>query len=251
MWVSCLLYSADDIMWLWWHHRGGSVQSHGFSFLDDFPFFVALLAILQRFDEQDWGWHRAFIPCTDKYGYDALQVELTGMGWPDSSAHVTIHTNAIRLPVRLFGRGTSVFAATSSSSDPLSPGETPEGVEMVAKIYYADQARSSERDLLRYAYGIVAQDGEDGKRVRGHVPVLVAWGGWPDAHANCMEKILGVTLSEQRKRKLSRTLRVLLFLRLRHIFDLTGVEFMKAFLDCFRCEHSITCFTSNPCAYPL
>ncbi|KAK7029409.1 hypothetical protein VNI00_014663 [Paramarasmius palmivorus] len=45
-------------LWIWYFDRESPIQSSGFDILEDLPYFLALLFILQRFDKKDWG----FIP---------------------------------------------------------------------------------------------------------------------------------------------------------------------------------------------
>ncbi|KZT23026.1 hypothetical protein NEOLEDRAFT_579528 [Neolentinus lepideus HHB14362 ss-1] len=220
---SLQLVIVDGTIWLWWFDRGGAIQSCGMNFITHLPYFVLLLDILRRFDEHAWGVNRVFKK-TDVA--DTFEVVLHGPG--PEPAEVTVTLNALtHMHLHLFNRGTTVVPATSE--DPSLPGN-----DMVAKIYHPDEQRENEINILAEVYKVAAGEAENAKRVYGHVPVLLASRDWEDEYGEQIERILGISRREGKRR--FRSLRVMLFRRLRPISELSGKEFMKAFRDCFLCH---------------
>lgn len=225
-------------MWLWWFDRAGTIQSSSLNFIQDFPYFVVLMCILDRFQDADWCMNPVFSACPPLLGTHggirpSYQVTLEGPGPERRKLNVTLHPAETPLQLSLFSRGSAVVEATSSDPLPLSPANFLLGGEIVAKVYYPDEIRRSEADILAYAYGIAAQQ-DIGKHVRGHVPILFAKADWIDPSAAAIEEVLGVTKDHGRRRP--RRLRILLFPKLRHIWELSDKRFIKVFFDCFRCK---------------
>jgi hypothetical protein len=138
----------------------------------------------------------------------------------------------------LFGRSTVVLPVTSCLANPLQPGTSLEDVEMVAKIYHPEDTRRSEVDILKFAYSIAgrAEDEEDRGYLRGHLPLLIASYSWPASYTRRIEEVLKPTMTKS-SRKISRCLRILVFLKLRPIHELPHEQFVKAFFDCILCKY--------------
>ncbi|KAF8182310.1 hypothetical protein BJ912DRAFT_928663 [Pholiota molesta] len=47
--------NSSDFLWLWYYDRQGIIQSTGIKIFHDFPRFLLLLLIFQRFTQEDWG----------------------------------------------------------------------------------------------------------------------------------------------------------------------------------------------------
>lgn len=156
-------------MWLWCFDRAGAVVSSRFNFIRHLPLLVLVLAILQHFNEEDWGMHPAFVPCYD--GKDSFLVNLQrplSAGGTQTVA-VKIDTSSVHSRLSLFSRATIVCPATS---DVLKC----EG-DMITKIYHSEETRTSEVEILARAYEVAAladKEGMDGARVRGRLPTLLA-----------------------------------------------------------------------------
>lgn len=231
----------DDNIWLWWFDHGGAIQSCGLNFVSNLPIFVALLAILQRFDRERWGYDSTF-----KQGPREKTYNITLFGIPNQpegdqpEVEVTIIPGKIPLSLDLFSRASSVVPAECTSnhlysdSTLLRPGH-----ELVAKIYHPNENRTNEVDLLAHAYRAAAANDDNARNIRGHVPIVLAERTWNDDTADIMEEVLGIKRKGDRKQ--FRKLRVLLFIKLRPIWELSGREFIKVFRDCFLCE----CFRSS------
>lgn len=227
---SGIIRTSDYTMWLWWIDCAGAIQTTGFDIITDFPFFLAFLAIVQRFDSSNWGSSSAFQRGTTE---TIFNVHLKGPGGEPIEA--VLDLTQVNLRLSFLGRASAVVAASSTSTNPLIPsiaGQTLAGVAMVAKVYRPEDTRVSEEDLLRLAYRVANTDPD----VRGHVPIMVASKTWPDPSAESMAAILGEhILGKNNGRRATRCLRILLFLKLEPLYCLTGRYFMKAYLECFKC----------------
>lgn len=232
--------TLGDTIWLWWFDRAGTIQSFGLNFIKDFPYFIVLMGILDRFHDADWGSSLVFTPSktTGKSRSTSYDATLDGpnLGQERKKLTVSLHSDDKPLHLSLSNRGSAVARATTPDALPLSPGQFLLGEEMVAKVYYPDETRTSEADCLTYAYGIAAKEDDEAVCVRGHVPVLLAKGEWTNPSAEAIEEVLGIAKGHGKLRP--RRLCILLFPKLRHICELDGERFMKAFFDCFRCKCS-------------
>jgi hypothetical protein len=225
---------------MWWFDRDGAIQSYGLNFIADFHLFVALLAVLQRFDKADWGFDPTFRPYEGDDTKKQSTIDVTVLGLPQQpgderpKVEISLRSGKTPLALNLFGRSSSVFPVTHRSgvllynSEPLNPG-----TELVAKIYHSNENRDSEADILALAYKVAAGTDEDATAVRGHLPILVAENTWEDDTAELIQKVMGIAKQENKKQ--SRKLRVLVFLKLSPIWELSGSSFMKVFRDCFSC----------------
>lgn len=225
-------------MWLLCFDRAGVIVSGGFNFITHLPFLAALLAILQRFNEEDWGHHAAFSPCDGTNGEkNTYNVELSPVQQTIKSLTINIDARKTCPPHNLFSRATSVCPTTFITGNELAQNN------MVAKISYPDATRMSEVDILLRAYKVADLPGEDGSRVRGHLPTLIAYSNdKPSLYADLIGETLKRSKTVDKIRRRPRILRILLFVELRPISNLSDVQFMKAFWDCFLCTH----FTFSP-----
>lgn len=213
-------------MWLWWYDRGGAVQSHGLDIIANLPHLVVLLAILRHFGDEAWGLNPAFTAITDPEGKKRWAFDLQGHSFTVQQA------DDRPLYLSLFSRGSSVVRVKSMSDYPFPPKTALNDQEMVAKIYHPEAARTSEVELLGLAYAVAAGGDEDAYHVRGHLPALVASSSWDDVYAKSFESILQVN---DRKKRISRCLRILVFHKLYPITELTGESFVRVWVECFRC----------------
>jgi hypothetical protein len=227
-------------MWMWWFDRDGAIQSFGLNFIADFHLFVALLAILQRFDKVAWGFDSTFRPYKGDDTMEQGTVDVTVLGPPQSpgderpKVKISLRPGDTPLALNLFTHSSSVVPITRSAGVLLYDGKPLDpSTELVAKIYHPSENRDSEADILALAYKVAAGRDEDATAVRGHLPILVAGNTWEDDTAELIQKVMGIAKKENKRR--SRKLRVLVFLKLSPIWELSGSSFMKVFRDCFSC----------------
>ena len=145
--------------------------------MDDLSHFLLLLLILQRFDDAKWG---CFTECpqsgvklepmekapTYSFGADKATGErITVVFYPD---HHNIH-----LGNTLIGRGTSVIGGRMGP--PPGPAEVGDmdklrgGNNMVVKIYWPEENRTSEVEILEKA----REYGEKIDFIGDHIPEMV------------------------------------------------------------------------------
>jgi hypothetical protein len=228
--ASCLsflltLQFAGDGMWVWWYDRGGALQTEGFSIVSDLPFLVTFLAILQRFSKAAWGILPELEPLPVQ---NMFKVTLNSHDGQDID--VAIDAREARQRLGLMSRATVVAKATSESPNPLLLGKTFAGMQdLVVKISWPEKSRTSEVDLLRRAYCDAAED----PKMRGHIPVALAWGTWDHSFTSSIT----ATIDVSNTRRINRCLRIILFVKLNPITQLSGIDFMKAYWDCFESEH--------------
>jgi hypothetical protein len=213
----------DEHLWLWWYDRGGAVQSYGLDFVTDFPYLLDLFAILAHFNDKAWGFLKDIFPLSEDKQMFRVTLDDTEFDILDSLAPKNL---------TLFGRATTVCPVKSNDVHPLDLAEGLDDEELIAKIYWPEDARTNEKDLLDLAYAIGSQS--NGEDVRGHLPVLVASGTFfgQDADAVKRKKILQLP----NHRYISRCIRILIFYKLRPIWELAGEDFLTAWVDCLRCE---------------
>jgi hypothetical protein len=54
---------VDDVAYVWWYDRQGTIQSYGINFVQDLPHFLVLLLCFDRFTLEDWGIIPEFAEC--------------------------------------------------------------------------------------------------------------------------------------------------------------------------------------------
>lgn len=232
-----LLCFSDTTIYLWWYDHGGAIQSHGLDFFQDFPYLVALLTILDHFNDADWGSHPAFQEAEPSdEGTLAYDLTLKGEG---PAASETVFRLDFRPTERnsaysLFGRGTSVLPVTSSAVNPLQEMTSLENVKMVAKMYYPETARMDESGLLKVAHSMAGSKLDPDGYIQGHLLLLLASNSWEDRYVKQMNTLFNA----KRLKRVSRCFRVLVFVKIYPIWELRGDEFIRALWDCMCCESS-------------
>jgi hypothetical protein len=253
-------------MWIWYFDRGRIVCSEGIDIFDDFPFFVLLLSVFQRMDRHAFGQHAAFrrekhLDKVERHtrsetaaaeaSYTVKQLRGQGV-WSfkakepgGKEQRFSFDPSSIPQLLELAGRGTAVFDV-----DLVPTPNTPQkfcgvpytDLEMVVKIYHPEEARTSEVDILKRAYAAAKkEDPEDfipsdwkplnGKHhIQGHLPVLLGCADHEDPFSPYLDAL------DIEPKGTKRRLRLLVFLKLKKITDLSGPEYIKAWLDCLLCE---------------
>ena len=145
--------------------------------------------------------------------------------------------HAICLPgTKLIGRCTSVIGGRRGPiPDPLHLGnkrELQDGNDIAVKIYWPEEARTSEVDVLEKA----EKYGRNIDFIKNHIPEVVCH---RDPNFLCsstktIRKFLGLPTDGCRR------LRIIAFRRLQSIMKLKEKEMLAAYLDCFFCKHDKT-----------
>ncbi|KAG1751618.1 uncharacterized protein EDB91DRAFT_1216918 [Suillus paluster] len=214
------LIVIDNIVWVWYYDRQGTIQCSGIDFVADLPRFMVLLYALQRFKAKDWGRNEHFKKA-QKEGYLKLDIDGVDLELHTSSEERVTHYG-------LKGRATNVFPVTSkflAKKYANDPGVKKDG--MVAKIFWAEEQRDSEPEILKK----VAEIAEKEEAVKGHVPQLL-WSHKFENPTSTIRKALGVPEAE----KGSRVLYILVFRKLLPITALEGEELFNVWRQCILCH---------------
>ncbi|KAF8465154.1 hypothetical protein DFH94DRAFT_639862 [Russula ochroleuca] len=229
IWISHAinLVIVDEVAYVWWYDNEGAIQSYGIDFIEDLPHFLVLLLCLERFTVKDWG----VVPGFKISGQEANRC-LLSFRPPPSDVDIEINinlTNNIRAHFGIGGRATRVLHVTSQSMDPRGIYKSLEDKELVLKVYWAEESRAGEAEIIEKALQI-AQQNDD---VNGHLPDLICSHDFDECSTKVIRKAFGI------ETKSHRVLRVMLFRRLYPITDLVGEKFWKAFWECFRCHYHL------------
>ncbi|KAG2360032.1 hypothetical protein BDR07DRAFT_173257 [Suillus spraguei] len=138
------LIVIDDVMWIWYYDRQEIIQSSGINFIQDLPRFMVLLFALQRFELEDWGRNKDFIPVqVDGKRCHEFKIKDEELGEVDLLLH-TSHDERVT-HYGLQGRATNVIPVTSEALA-KKYGNFQDG--MVAKIFWGEASRTSEPAIL-------------------------------------------------------------------------------------------------------
>jgi hypothetical protein len=193
--------------------------------MHDLPHFLVLLLILQRMSYADWGHNPLFSP---EPGVSAKVEVEDEIGTVDldfdfySSERITHYG--------LRGRATNVFPVTSKAlsrrAGKCSGGNTSE--ELVAKIYWPEETRQSEAEILKAVEKIAAETSE----VKGHIPEVIWSHKFEGTSTATIREALGIGNAQTGRR----VLYMIVFRKLRPITELSGDEFMRAWWHAVVCK---------------
>jgi len=211
-----MMICSDDVAWVWYYDRQRTIQCSGINFIQDLPRFMVLLYAVQRFSLADWGRNADFKEDA-KGGSHKIMIGDVDLELQTSHQDRVTHYG-------LKGRATNVFPVTSKKLAKDHPDIAEAG--MVAKVFWAEQQRTSEPDILKKVYKVA----EDLDSVKGHVPILL-WHHKFTEPTSDIREALGV--SEPKKG--SRVLYILVFRKLQPITDLQGADFFNVWKQCILC----------------
>lgn len=183
---------------------------------------MVLLYAFQRFSLAHWGRNTDF---KHDEKNDSHKLMIDGV---DLELH-TSHKDRVA-HYGLKGRATNVFPVTSAKLSKDDPEIAKDG--MVAKVFWAEEQRTSEPDILKKVYEIAEKQND----VKGHVPHLLWHHKFKDPTSKIREA-LGVP----EPAKGSRVLYILVFRKLKPITELKGTEFFEAWRQCIMCMWLIVC----------
>jgi hypothetical protein len=231
------LSSTGTSIHLTWIDRQNVIESRVIDLVDDLPHFLLLLLILQRFDDAKWGY---FTECPDSGLKVGPGVRLTTVSFvgdeTGQDTEITFYPeeHEIYSGMTLIGRGTCVIGSRMGP-----PPETTElgydtnalrgGNDLVAKIYWPEENRASEVEILKRA----RKYGEKINLIGDHIPEIIRH---RDPNFLCsstktIRQFLGLSADG------SRRLRVIVFRRLVPIRTLKENDMLTAYLQCFFCEY--------------
>jgi hypothetical protein len=136
------------------------------------------------------------------------------------------------------GRATPVFpveCVALSALVPQLPHHNPTD-KLVAKLYWPEEGRKSEVDILQKVYEIAKKDEE--VKVKHHVPELVWSRMFENTSAANIRRALGIDVAETGRR---RVFCIIVFRELLPITKLSGDEFLSAWWQIVVCMCSSFC----------
>ncbi|KAH7920466.1 hypothetical protein BV22DRAFT_1198884 [Leucogyrophana mollusca] len=213
-------FTSDDTVWVWLYDRQNPIQCTAIDFIQNLPCFLVLLFCLQRLSLANWGRNTLFKPISTSTQERGLLVQAGGV---ELTLHLDSKERVTHLGVN--GRATNVFRVTSPQLEKQHPGK-----EMVAKVFWPEDSRTSEPALLER----VEQLAQGNPKVEGHIPELLFWHKFENSTAELREA-LGLAGA----REGSRSLYILVFPKLLPITELSGDEFLSAWWDCVLCHREL------------
>ncbi|OJA09990.1 hypothetical protein AZE42_03830, partial [Rhizopogon vesiculosus] len=208
------LIVVDDMLWIWYYDRQGIIQSSGINIIQDLPRFMVLLYALQRFSLDVWGRSTQFKRDEKNVSHN-ITIFDKHLGDVDLKL-LTSDKDKVK-NYGLKGRATNVFPVTSKTLEKKYAGITKDS--MVAKIFWAEEQRTSEPEILEKVAAIAASHPDT---VKGHVPDLLWYHKFEEPTSEIRQQ-LGVP----EPKKGSRVLYILIFRKLLPITELTNAEFFK------------------------
>ncbi|KAH7891077.1 hypothetical protein F5I97DRAFT_128414 [Phlebopus sp. FC_14] len=178
------LVVVGDLLYIWRYDRQGAIQCSAHNFIEDLPRFLVLLFAMQRFQDC----HCGLNPSIDS------KFEACSRSQLSSDEHS--------------GPATNVFPATSKTHSSEGP--------LIAKVFWAEESRKSEPDILKKVYEIAGNNNVKGRDdVEGHVPAMVCYQKYLHTSTALIRKRLGPNVNG------SRVLYVIVFRKLEPITALT------------------------------
>ncbi|KAG2064204.1 hypothetical protein BDR04DRAFT_1035880, partial [Suillus decipiens] len=112
---------------------------------------------------------------------------------------------------------------------PRQPHFLNESTELVAKLFWPEEARQSEPEILEEVYKIAKEDPD----VSGHVPEMVWFHKFEGTSTAIIRKALGIDDTG------SRVLYIIVFRKLYPITTLSGDEFLLAWWEVVKCHRAL------------
>ncbi|KAG2149147.1 uncharacterized protein EDB93DRAFT_1337111 [Suillus bovinus] len=217
---------VDDVIWIWYYDRQGTVQCSGINFTQDLPRFMVLLYALQRFKVHDWGRNKEFLPVqVEGKQCHEFKIQDKDLGTVDLLLH-TSHDERVT-HYGLHGRATNVVPVTSEALAKKFPN-VQDG--MVAKIFWGEEGRTSEPKILDKVEKIANVH----PTVQGHIPELLWHHGFTNP-TSAMREALGVPEPTTG----SRVLYILVFRKLYPITKLYGKELFDVWRQSILCHFTL------------
>ena len=131
----------------------------------------------------------------------------------------------------LFGRASKIFVASSDANPHL-----------VAKISRPETSRENEAHIIDNTRGRAGGDGHSLE----HLPTVICSAYIEGSDTGRIRTGLGLDITGTGSGSGPRKLRIIIFQRLEGILSLKGTDFVRAWLECVRCEPTLllqtTCF---------
>ena len=186
---------------------------------------MVLLLIMQRLPYVEWGLNPVFACAT---GPKQITVEDKDLGTVDLKFDLEAEDRMTHYGLR--GRATNVFPVESERLSKLLKDQPSQNTskDMVAKLYWPEQSRESEPDILKKVQAIAEKNPD----VNGHIPEMVWFHKFDETSTASIRKILGIDKPDRG----SRVLYIIVFRKLVPITTLSGKEFLNAWWHVVVCR---------------
>jgi hypothetical protein len=220
---------ADDVIYIWYFDRQDAIQCSGFNFIHDLPRFLVFLLIMQRMQYAQWGHNPLFDP--EPASSVTVKVPDEKLGTVDLEFDFTSSERTTHYGLR--GRATNVFPVKSVrlSREARQRPSRNKTDELVAKIYWPEQSRQSEAEILEEVHKIAAENPE----VKDHVPDVIWSRKFEGTSTAKIREALGIDDAQVG----SRVLYIIVFRKLRPITQLSGDRFLRAWWQAVRCKYPL------------
>ncbi|KAG0698935.1 hypothetical protein DFH29DRAFT_834252 [Suillus ampliporus] len=214
----------DDMLYMWYFDRQGAIQFSGINFVQDLPRFMVLLLAMQRMENAQWGFNPEFEPTPGSSG--EIRVPDPEHGSVDLKFDLKSTERTTHFGLR--GRATTVFPVESVKLSSLLSDSPNKSKELVAKLYWPEESRESEAEILKKVYKIAESEAQ----VKGHVPEMVWSHKFEGTSTANIRKALGIDDAERG----SRVFYIIVFRKLIPITTLSGKEFLSAWWQIVVCH---------------
>ncbi|KAG1774541.1 hypothetical protein EV702DRAFT_1032067 [Suillus placidus] len=220
----------NDMIYTWYFDRQGAIQCSGINFVQDLPRFMVLLLAMQRMPYAEWGYHTL----RELETPGDIRVEDEKIGEVDLKFNLKSNKRTTHFGLR--GRATIVFPVESKKLSDLVPNlphHNPHNAtkELVAKLYWPEEARESEPDILKKVYNIAETD----ERVKYHVPEMVWFHKFEDTSTAKIRSALGFEDPKLGRR----VFYIIVFRKLEPITDLNNKPFLAAWWHAVVCHYAL------------
>ncbi|KAK1230506.1 hypothetical protein PQX77_006434 [Marasmius sp. AFHP31] len=198
---------TDTVLHLWYFDREGPIQTSGFDFILELPYFLAFLYLLQRFQTKHWG----FIP--------EMRSDGTDMRYPTPGKDGEKSVFALKGPeMHTYKYGLSGRCTRTKEGTFMHDQR-----EGILKLSFPEISRESESSIIEEATKRCQED----KATLACLPEVVYSQDFDDFNTSRIRTRLGMELVDKR----ARTARALFFVRYQPITKLTNdwTKFMVAF----------------------
>ncbi|KAL0059237.1 hypothetical protein AAF712_014045 [Marasmius tenuissimus] len=200
---------TDTVVHLWYFDREGPIQTSGFDFVLQLPYFLAFLYLLQRFQAKHWG----FIP--------QMRSDGTGVRYrtPGKDGEESIFSmEGPRMHTYTYGLGGRCTRTKKGTF-------THDQRKGILKLSFPEISRQSESVIIKEAAKRCRED----KATLACLPEVVYSQDFDDFSTSRIRKRLGIKLVDKR----ARTARALFFVRYKPITKLTSdwKTFMSSFWE--------------------
>jgi hypothetical protein len=218
---------ADDIIYIWYSDRLKAIQCSHFNFIHDIHRFL-LLYVMQRLPYAQWDYHSIFKLEPGK----VIEVEDEEIGTGTIGLKFNFNSPDRTARYDLCGRATNVLPAESDTLSRLvrqfpTRNET---VQLVTKLYWQDEPRQSEAEILKEVHKIVTEE----PKVKDHVPDVIWSHTFKGPSTVKIRRVSEINNGQGG----SRALYIIIFRKLRPITQLSGDNFLRAWWHAVECKCS-------------